>query len=81
MNPAELFVLAVALYGHDWGMAVSEQEKQYILIWELPEGMREEDFWILPDEHDRLTQFAHEKRLTIGADGRLEQIPIAMWRE
>ena len=26
MNPAELFVLAVALYGHDWGMAVSEQE-------------------------------------------------------
>lgn len=81
MNPVELFVLAVALYGHDWGMAVSEQEKQYILTRELPEGMREEDFWILPGEHDRLTQFAHEKRLTIDADGRLEQIPIEMWRE
>ena len=81
MNPAELFVLAVALYGHDWGMAVSEQEKQYILTRELPEGTKAEDFWILPNEHDRLTQFAHEKRLTIDADGRLEQIPIEMWRE
>ncbi|MFV9675845.1 MAG: ATP-binding protein, partial [Anaerolineales bacterium] len=81
MNPAELFVLAVALYGHDWGMAVSEQEKQYILTSELPEGTKAGDFWILPGEHDRLTQFAHEKRLTIDADGRLEQIPIEMWRE
>lgn len=81
MNPAELFVLAVALYGHDWGMAVSEQEKQYILTRELPEGAKAEDFRILPGEHDRLTQFAHEKRLTIDADGRLEQIPIEMWRE
>jgi hypothetical protein len=39
MNSAELFVLAVALYGHDWGMAVSDPEKQYILTGEPPKGI------------------------------------------
>lgn len=81
MNSAELFVLAIALYGHDWGMAVSDQEKRYILTNELPKGKTEEDFWILPDEHTRLAKFAHEQRLEIDADGRLEKIPIEMWRE
>src|SRR5438874_2056917 len=31
LNAAELFVLAAALYAHDWGMAVSEQERATIL--------------------------------------------------
>ena len=81
MNSAELFVLAIALYGHDWGMAVSEQEKQYILTGELSDGAKAEDLWILPDERDRLIQFAKEQNLTMNSEGQFEQFPIEMWRE
>lgn len=80
MNSAELFVLAVSLYGHDWGMAVSHQEKQYILTKELPKGKSVDDFWILPDEHTRLAQFAHKQRLATDTESRFEKIPIEMWR-
>jgi len=81
MNSAELFVLAVALYGHDWGMAVSSPEKQYIVTGEPPEGTREEDVWVLPNEQARIAKFAREQRLTMDADGHLKEIPIEMWRE
>ena len=81
MNSAELFILAISFYGHDWGMAVSEQEKQYILNSELSDGAKVEDLWILPDERDRLIQFATEKNLKIDSDGRFEQFPIELWRE
>lgn len=81
MNSAELFVLAVALYGHDWGMAVSEIEKQYIVTGKTSEGTREEDLWILPDEQVRLTKFAREQRLTMDTEGHLKEIPIELWRE
>lgn len=31
MNATELFLLSLSLYGHDWGMAVSNEEKKFIL--------------------------------------------------
>src|ERR1035437_2166995 len=31
MNVTELFLISVSLYAHDWGMAISEDEKNYIL--------------------------------------------------
>jgi hypothetical protein len=81
MNSAELFVLAISLYGHDWGMAVSEAEKQYILTSKPPEGMRAEDLWILPDERTRFVRFARKQWLTLDTEGCLEEMPIEMWRE
>ncbi|MFZ3059188.1 MAG: ATP-binding protein [Candidatus Methanoperedens sp.] len=81
MNSTELFILAVGLYGHDWGMAVSELEKQYILTNELPKEEKAEDLWILPDERLRLSQFAHRQRLPMDSNGRIKDIPIEVWRE
>jgi hypothetical protein len=81
MNSAELFVLAISLYGHDWGMAVSEAEKQYIVTGKPPEGMGAEDLWILPDERIRFVRFARKQRLTLDTGGCLEEMPIEMWRE
>jgi hypothetical protein len=54
MNSAELFVLAVSLYGHDWGMAVNEVEKEFILS-----GKTSDDKTTLglPDEKRRFTKF------------------------
>jgi len=63
MNPAELFVLAVALYGHDWGMAVNEIEKNYIISGSIPNGMKPEDLWILQDENYRFRLFARDQQL------------------
>jgi hypothetical protein len=77
MNSAELFVLAVALYGHDWGMAVSEIEKEYIVTGCPPEGVTIEDLWILSDEQHRFSKFSHEQWLKI--DGK--QIATEIWRE
>jgi len=81
MNSAELFILAVALYGHDWGMAVSDVEKEYIVTGKSPEGANLSDLWILRDEGDRLRKFAREQRLRVDAEGRLTQITIEVWRE
>jgi len=81
MNSAELFVLAVGLYGHDWGMAVSEPEKEYIINGKPPEGMSITDLWILSDEQHRFTKFARDQRLSMDADGDVKEIPIEMWRE
>src|SRR4030042_2704846 len=81
MNSAELFVLAVGLYGHDWGMAVSESEKEYIITGSPPEGVRTQDLWILSDEQHRFTKFARDQRLIMDTDGHIKEIPIDMWRE
>jgi len=76
MNSAELFVLAVGLYGHDWGMAVSEPEKQFILTGAGPENTNSGDLWILPDEGERLARFRRDHQLSPDAD-----TPIERWRE
>jgi hypothetical protein len=83
MNSAELFILAISLYGHDWGMAISEPEKQFILSGKLPEECKQDDLWILPNEHDRIKEFAIKERLKLNAEGHIdiEDMPIESWRE
>lgn len=81
MNSSELFVLSVSLYGHDWGMAVSNDEKQFILTGECPEGKKAEDFWLLPDEKTRFKNFAHNNQLKLNSDGHCNDISVELWRE
>jgi len=81
MNSAELFVLAVALYGHDWGMAVNEPQKRYIVTGNPLEGAKTEDSCVLPDERHRFIEFARKQQLAIDADGHVKEIPIEIWRE
>ncbi len=81
MNSAELLILAISLYGHDWGMAISESEKQFILSGKLPEGYKQDDLWILPNERDRIKEFAIKERLGLNAEGYIENISIELWRE
>lgn len=81
MNSAELFVLAISLYGHDWGMAVSESEKQYIITGIQPKGTNKDDFWILPDEHERFRKFLVKQCLISNSKGHRRGIPDETWRE
>ena len=81
MHLTELFVLAVSLYGHDWGMAIGKDEKEYILTGKPPRGVDLSELWILPDEFERVRRFAGQQMLDIGDDGYLQRMSIEMWRE
>ena len=80
MNATELFVLACGLYTHDWGMAVSDAERSYVVSGVIPEGFSTSDFALLPDEHSRFNRYLKERRLdpeVVRSDG----ISNADWRE
>jgi hypothetical protein len=77
MNSAELFILAVSLYGHDWGMAVNDLEKEFILTGKATKDKSE--LLILPDEKQRFTKFL--KNQGISLDKGETNLPIEQWRE
>ena len=81
MNSAELFVLAVGLYGHDWGMAVSRAEKEFIVSGVRPEGTEESDIWLLPDERDRFAKFVRDNGLPVDENGVVHDLTNGLWRE
>jgi len=80
MNPTELFVLACGLYGHDWGMAVSRDERDFIISGKPPDGVSPEDFALLHDEHKSFERFVKERGLEID-DIRANGIATEDWRE
>jgi hypothetical protein len=80
MNATELFVLACGLYGHDWGMAVSAVERDYIITGVLPDGFSHSDFALLRDEHKGFERFIKERGLEID-DIRTNGIENQDWRE
>lgn len=81
MNSAELFVLACALYGHDWGMAVSEVEKEYIIFGKLREGVGIGDLFILPQELEDFASFLRDQDIVLNELHDMGDVPIDLWRE
>jgi hypothetical protein len=81
MNSGELFVLACSLYGHDWGMAVSEREKRYIIEGSLAGDENTNEIWILDGERRLFERFISERGLTIETRSLLEESGIEIWRE
>lgn len=80
MNASELFVLACGLYGHDWGMAVSEPERDYIISGEVPLGFSVSDFALLHDEHNGFRRFAKDVGLEAN-EIKKNGIAVETWRE
>ena len=78
MNSAELFILAISLYGHDWGMAVSESEKEFILG--DKKSINSEGFWILPDEKQRFSNFLRKQLVQLDKNDQRD-ISLELWRE
>lgn len=81
LNATELFLLACALYGHDWGMAVNNLEKHFILTGQPPEGTKVKDLWILPDEQAMFGHFVREQGYNVGQQNSFTDIPLTIWRE
>lgn len=80
MNVTELFVLACGLYGHDWGMAVSNAERDYIISSVPPDGFVASDFALLHDEHGKFAKFINERGLTL-EDIKETGIQVEDWRD
>ena len=72
MNATELFLLSVSLYGHDWGMAMSDDEKEYILT-----GCKTDISTVnlLDDEENRMRGFCKDKNIDS------TKIELEDWRE
>jgi hypothetical protein len=79
MNSAELFILCVSLYAHDWGMAVSDADKEYIIGNLGDDDIELDKLWILPDDKIRYHNFL--KKQGIIDDGKLSpEIINKIWR-
>ena len=80
MSSAELFVFAASLFAHDWGMAVSEGERESITTGgKQPEGAA---FRLLENEASELRSFARNKGLEIKEDGSCPSLrDDGYWRE
>lgn len=81
LNVAELFILASALYAHDWGMAVSEQERAYVTQGTAPENGDASDLWLLPNEREAYARFLKEQRLDFTSGHKNEKSNLVSWRE
>jgi hypothetical protein len=73
LSISELFLLASALYAHDWGMAVGSAEKEF-----LRKGARgtwdPSLFTALGDERERLDTFARREGLLIRAEDEFPEL-------
>lgn len=79
MNSAELFVLACGLYGHDWGMAVSESEKLFIITEHLADDAQIDKLWVLKNERERFEEFAKQHNLMRDVKNGYAGVPIEVW--
>ncbi|MEO3403853.1 hypothetical protein AAFN85_08105 [Mucilaginibacter sp. CAU 1740] len=57
LNSSELLILSLSLYGHDWGMAVSEVEKEYIQTGNLRSGFSKGDYALLHNEESEFENY------------------------
>ena len=71
MNIVELFTFSVSLYAHDWGMAISENEKDLITL----NKQSTEDIFLLEDEKHRFSNFCNENHLI------KSEISISDWQD
>lgn len=77
LNAAELFVLSCSLYAHDWGMAVSEKEKNCIL------GIEQVDpagsFRLLSEEHLAFSKSLRDRGIANPPD-QVGAVPADVWQ-
>lgn len=78
MNVVELCLLVIAMYAHDWGMAVSKSERYYIATHNKKKDSPVIN--LLDDEFDRFEQFIKTKSDKFVFEND-EQISIEVWQE
>ncbi len=77
LNFSELLILSLSLYGHDWGMAVSEIEKELIIKNKIKAQVELSEYVLLPDEHKKFISFLKENNHNTNTD----IITQSLWQE
>jgi len=62
-------------------MAVSRDEKDYIVNGKLAKGRRADELWILPNERERFVEFAKHWGVELDKNGHAREISVEEWRE
>ncbi|MCJ7791913.1 MAG: ATP-binding protein [Dehalococcoidia bacterium] len=75
LNLTELFLLACALYGHDWGMGMDEQYKQKLMS-RGPEADKNVD-----EDRRRLRLFLANLGKEVSVDSAIGDLDMDTWRE
>jgi hypothetical protein len=78
LNSVELFTFSCGLYAHDWGMAVSNAEKNAIIG--LLGTASTAEFALLPNEHVLIRDYCRSSRVSIEEVAK-HGIPDGLWRE
>lgn len=79
LSATELFLLSCALFGHDWGMAISNTEKRDIIT---GVSVKEENGApSLYDEQARFCSFVRECGYNLDKTTEVIDLPIGLWRE
>lgn len=84
LNGCEACILACAIYGHDWGMAVSEDEKEMIVTDRPSSEGGGAGIALLPDERERWRRFANLEGISSRPDGHVDdrsKVTKDLWRE
>lgn len=76
LNITELFLLACALYGHDWGMAVDEQYKHKLIS---GISITEADNYI-EEDRKRLWLFLRDNGYEVAEELAVIDLDISIWR-
>jgi len=77
LNAAELFVLSCGLYAHDWGMAVSDKEKECILG--LEKVCPTDPFLLLDSDNPAFLHKLRERSIS-KPPITVEAVPLEVWQ-
>lgn len=83
-NGCEACVLACAIYSHDWGMAVSSDERELIITGKVPNELKGSEFTLLPDEAERWNRYARSAGVRLNESDQIVEpssVPKDVWRE
>jgi hypothetical protein len=83
LSGIELFVLAASIYGHDWGMAVSNEEKNHIealLNGKETTSFNDIQYNLINNEIEILREFCIKKSIEKNENDDLI-IPLELWQE
>ena len=84
LNSVEAGILACALYGHDWGMAVSEDEKSIIVTGKNTKGETSHEFALLANEQETWKTFAKQNGISVDDNGYVAlhtDVTKPIWRD
>nr|WP_320161584.1 ATP-binding protein [uncultured Methanoregula sp.] len=79
LNIAELFLLSICIYAHDWGMAINPIQKKYILSnFTIEESEKK---WLLSEERENFLIFLRNEGIEVSNAENFENLPPSFFQK